>query len=70
MSNFVVNPLPFPSILFREQEIDHFCFSVTLAIDPGDFVMKMKLLCLHFNLRSVYFQSLQSLPNWIQLDTS
>ena len=24
----------------------------------------------HFNLRSLYFQSLQSLPNWIQLHTS
>ena len=30
-----------------------------------------QILCLHhFHLRSLYFQSLQSLPNWIQLDTS
>ena len=27
------------------------------------------LLLHHFNLRSLYFQSLQSLPNWIQLPT-
>ena len=30
-----------------------------------------QILCVHdFNLRSLYFQSLQSLPNWIQLHTS
>ena len=30
-----------------------------------------KILCLHhFNLRSLYFQSLQSMPDWIQLHTS
>ena len=30
-----------------------------------------QILCLHhFNLLSLYFQSLQSLPNWIQLHTS
>ena len=30
-----------------------------------------QILCLHhFNLRSLYFQSLQSLPNWIPLHTS
>ena len=30
-----------------------------------------QILCLHdFNLRSLYFQVLQSLPNWIQLQVS
>ena len=50
---------------------------------PGDFDTKVnekfccpvlrhnQILCLHhFNLRSLYFESLQSLPKWIQLHKS
>ena len=52
-----------PSYLaIRSNLDDEFCQPV---------LHRNQILCLHhFNLRSLYFQSLQSLPNWIQLHTS
>ena len=37
---------------------------------PSYLTMSQVLSLHHFNLRSLHFQSLQSLPNWIQLPSS
>ena len=44
---------------------------ISISSFAGPVLPHNQILCLHhFNLRHLYFRSLQSLPNWVQLHTS
>ena len=46
-------------------------YLTSLSSFAGPSYLTIRSSCLHyFNLRSLYFQSLPSLSNWIQIDTS